>query len=88
MTEGLVAARIDVAGKRIEPAGERPVRMDAATFLVEEDAGAVVLSLHAQDRAAGFGMLLDEFRRRHAETPGEPEDFVGTNADRLVVAAA
>jgi len=88
VAEALVAVGIDPTCERIEPAGQRPVGVDAAALLIEEDAGAVILGLHAQDRAAGFGMLFDEFRRRHAETTREPKDFVRADADRLVVTAA
>jgi hypothetical protein len=86
MTETLVSIRIDPAGKRIEPAGKRPVGMNAATLLIEEDACAIVLVAHAQHGPASLGMLRDELRRRHAKVTRKPQDFVGTDADRLVVA--
>jgi hypothetical protein len=62
--------------------------MDAASSLAEEDACAIVLVAHAQHGPASLGMLCDELRRRHAKAPRKPQDFVGADADRLVVTAA
>jgi hypothetical protein len=87
MAKTLVAVGIDPAGERIQPAGERPVGMDAATLPIEKDAGAVVVVAHAKHRAAGFGMLFDELRGRDAETPRQPQDFVSADANSLVVTA-
>jgi len=72
MTETPMPVGVDPAGKWIEPADERPVGMDAAAFIVKEDACVVVLVTHAQHGAARFGMLCDEFRRRHAKAPRKP----------------
>jgi len=87
MTETLTSIRINPAGKWIESAGEGPVGMDATTLLIEENACAIVLGVCAQDGATSLCMLRDEFRRRHAKASRKPQDFVGTDADHLVVTA-
>jgi hypothetical protein len=88
MTESFAPVGIDEARERLEPAGEWPVGMDAASLPIEENACAVVLVAHAQDGAASLGMLRDEFRRSHAKAPRQPQDFVGADADRLVMTKA
>lgn len=88
MAETLSTVSVNPSGERIEPAGQRPVGMSAATLLIEEDACAIVLILHLQYGTAGLGVPLDELGRRDAEAPRQPKNFVGADADRLVVIAA
>ena len=80
--------RIEPARERIDSANNRPVGMHAAAFRREENARAIVLVAAAQNGAACLGMLRDEVRRRHTETPRQPQDFVRADADSLVVTAA
>jgi hypothetical protein len=87
MTETLMSIRINPACQRIETAGKRPVGMDAATLLIEDDACAFVLIAYAQHGSASLGMLCDELGRCHAKATRKPQDFVRTDADRLVVTA-
>jgi len=85
MTKTLSTVSINPACERIEPAGQRPVGMNAATLLIEKNTCAIVLSLHPQHGAASLGMPFDELRRRDTEPPRQPQNLVSADSDRLIV---
>lgn len=79
--EALSSSRAEDLAEGVEPADERSVLMDGATFGAEEKAGPV--RLEAED-GAFFGVIVQKFGGCHLQISRQPQDIIRSYGDRFV----
>ena len=68
----------------VKAANQRAIRMDAATFGIQEDAGSIFFP--AKSRSAVVSVTLNEFGGGQVSVRGKARDFVGVDLNFLVAA--
>jgi hypothetical protein len=73
-----------MTSERVKAANQWAVRMDAAAFGIEEDAGPIFFPI--QSGSAVVSVTFNEFCGRQVSVQGKARDFIGVDLNFLVAA--